>query len=181
MSAARRQAPGLPPGERAALPARQEVALVDAAPAESSSGQEMLSHEEADDIEAMQAAGISARTAEAISKLTISPASLERARDVRQMFDAASDGDPAEGLLEQLVAGEVGIGHELQNLEGVSTALLVHTIENPALALQVARLAREIVSLSSAVRRRTENTLGAIAGLRAQRLLLAAQRGRIGG
>ncbi len=100
------------------------------------------------------------------------------AGEARAALRDGSDGDPAERILEELVGGEVGLGHELQNLEGVATALLTRTIDRPELALKVSAVAREVFALSSAIRRRTENTFSAIASLRAQRVLLAAQRGR---
>ena len=112
------------------------------------------------------------------SNLVLSQANLARARQVRQAFAERSDGDPAEELLEELIAGEIGVGHQLQDLEGVATALLGRTLMEPELALHVVKVAREIAALSSAVRRRTENSLNAVAGLRAQRLLVAAHRAR---
>jgi hypothetical protein len=111
-----------------------------------------------------------------MSTLLLSSASLEAARTVREAFEAVTDGDPAEELLEQLLIGEVGIAHELQSLEAATMVLLTRALDNPRLALEVAKVAREVVGLSSAIRRRTEGSLGAIAGLRAQRVLLARHR-----
>jgi hypothetical protein len=64
----------------------------------------------------------------------------------------------------------------LQDIEAAATVLLSRTIDRPDLALTVAKVAREVVALSTAVRRRTENTLNAIASLRAQRALLSRHR-----
>jgi hypothetical protein len=120
------------------------------------------------------------RAAEAAAKMTLSPPNLERVRAVGAALRAASDGDPYEQLLDELIAGEDGIGHQLQDIEAAVTGLLAQTISDPAMFLQVAKMAKEVIGLSSAVRRRKENSMAAIASLRAQRVLLAVQRGRLG-
>jgi hypothetical protein len=157
-------------GERESEPRDElsEVTLVDADP----------SPDDPEELVASALAGIRPETSAGVdmSTLSLSPASLGAARAVRQAFEAVTDCDPAEGLLEQLLVGEVGIAHELQSLEAATTVLLTRTLDNPRLALEVAKVAREIVGLSSAIRRRTEGSLGAIAGLRAQRVLLARHR-----
>ncbi len=160
--------------------ATEEVTLVDATASEPEVAQELMTHEEANELERQRRAASSNR-AVSLAHLTISDASLTLARRARETLEAQSDGDPAERILEDLVAGEVGLGHELQNLEGMATALLARTMDNPALAMHVAKVAREVFGLSTAVRRRTENSLSAIAGLRAQRVLLAAPRGGLRG
>jgi hypothetical protein len=113
-----------------------------------------------------------------VSGLMLSAPSLERARDVREAFRQSSDGEPAESLLEELIAGEVAVAHQLQDTEAAATVLLARVVADPELALHVAKVTREIVSLNTAVRRRIEGSLSAVATLRASRLLLAAQRGR---
>lgn len=155
-----------------------EMVLVDAAEAHVPPAVELLTHDEVRDLERLHAVGAGTRTAADVGALTLSPASLGRAREVREALRAESDGDAAEQLLEELVAGEVAVGHHLQDIEAASAVLLGRVLTDPELALPTVRVAREIVALSTAVRTRTQNTLNAIAGLRAQRVLLAAQRGR---
>ena len=157
----------------------REAVLVDAEYQMPEQPQELMTPSEAADLQRLM--GNSTEPGVDISKLTISTESLRLIREARDTFSAASDGDPAERILEELVVGEVGLGHELQNLEAAAISFLGKTLDRPELAVEVARVAREVVGLSSAVRRRTENSLSAIAGLRAQRVILAAQRGRAHG
>jgi hypothetical protein len=111
---------------------------------------------------------------------TLSEGNVGYMRKAREAFEAASDGDAAEDVLEQFVTGEVGIGLQLQDLEAAAASLLGQALVDPTLAMATAKVMRELIAISSAVRRRTEHTLTTIAGLRAQRQLLAAQRGRRG-
>lgn len=141
---------------------------------------QLLSAEESEELHRLQEGEERRRAAEAVAKMTLSRPSLERIRTVRKALDVESDGDPYEQILDQLIAGEVGIGHELQDIEAALTALMARTVSDPAMFLQVTKMAREAFGLSSAVRRRTENTMSARASLRAQRVLLAVQRGRLG-
>jgi hypothetical protein len=158
-----------------------ELALVDAEAPAPEPPHELMTPEEEAELEQMKRAEALARPEADLRSLTISSPSLALAGEARAALRDGSDGDPAERILEELVAGEVGLGHELQGLEGVATTLLTRSIDRPELALKVAAVAREVFALSSAIRRRTENSLSAIAGLRAQRVLLAAHRGRLNG
>jgi hypothetical protein len=163
-------------GDALALASSQATALVDAdAPPETVDG--VVTGDETDRLERLHRVDAASKPLAPLP--SISKASLALVGEARQTFRQSSDGDPAERILEDLVAGEVGLGHELQNLEGVATGLLVRTIDDPLLALQIIKVAREVFALSTALRRRTENTFAAIAGLRAQRVLLAGQRGRL--
>ena len=183
MTAARSPRPRLlgTAGERVADVVRH-VALVDAEDGRESvvPEQRLLTHEEAQSLERLHAAGAATRAADAVGSLTLSKANLGHMRRAREAFQVASDGDPAEEVLEQFVTGEVGIGLQLQDLEAAASDLLGRTLVDPTLAMATAKVMRELVAISSAVRRRTEHTLTTIAGLRAQRQLLAAQRGRRG-
>jgi hypothetical protein len=109
--------------------------------------------------------------------LALAPKSIERGLEVRRAFEhAGADSTVAEQLLEEFVAGEVPIILELQKVEGALVGLLGRTVTDPALVLKVAEVLKETVALSGAVRRRTEGTLAAVAGLRAQRAFIAAHR-----
>lgn len=109
--------------------------------------------------------------------LALAAKSLERGLEVRRAFEnGGSDSTVAEQLLEEFVAGEVPVVLELQKVEGALVGLLSRTVTNPALALKVAEVLKETVALSGAVRRRTEGTLAAVAGLRAQRAFIALHR-----
>ena len=156
--------------------ALQEMSVVDARDSAPESEQPLMTLQEAEEFERLQRAESRAPLVDATPNLTLSQGSLDRVRDVRRSFEDASDGDPAEALLEQLIAGETGIGHQLQDLEAAATVLLGRVLTDPQLAMPVARVTREIVALGSAVRRRTENSLNAVAGLRAQRILISKHR-----
>ncbi len=102
---------------------------------------------------------------------------LAEARRVRESFTAAErDATPAERLLEGLISSEVPIAMGLGDAEGALVALLQRTVADPRLAAEVARTLKETVALHSAVRRRIENSLNAVAGLRAQRIFLEGRR-----
>lgn len=164
------------------LGAAREMRLVDAEePSVARPGEELLTHDEAHDLELLSAAEAGTRAADAVANLTLSAPNLRRAQEVRVAFAAAEDeGDTGERLLEGLVAGEVGIALQLQDIEGALASLLGKTVTDPRLALEVAKVFRETAGLSNAVRRRIENSLGAVASLKAQRVLMAAQRARLG-
>jgi hypothetical protein len=120
--------------------------------------------------------------ADAASNLALPERSVARAVEAKGAFDRAGiESDVGERLLEELVSGELAVALELQNTEGALIALLQKAVTDPALATAVAKLTREVVGLSSAVRRRIEGSLGAVAGLRAQRAFLASHRARTGG
>lgn len=115
--------------------------------------------------------------------LVLSAESIGRGVEVRAAFERAGpDSDVGERLLEEFVAGEVPIVRELQNVEGALVALLGRTVmaADPAVALKVAEVLRETVALSSAIRKRAEASLVAVAGLRAQRAFSAAHAGKGG-
>jgi hypothetical protein len=116
-----------------------------------------------------------ARAAEAMANLTLSSTSLASAREVRQSFEE-NGAEAAEQLLERFVADETAVALDLQNAEAASIVLLARAILDPDLAGKVAKMAREVVALSSAIRARTERTLARVADLRAQRAFLAAHR-----
>ena len=119
--------------------------------------------------------------AAAIPRLRLSAVNLARGQQVRKAFeDRDDDGDEGERLLEELTAAEVPIALQLQDIEGALTAMLGKAVLEPEAALQVARVLKETVALSGAVRTRMQNCLSAAANLRAQRKFLALHRGRVG-
>jgi len=121
-------------------------------------------------------------TAKVLPKLVLSPANLARGQQVRQAFEASgTDSDVGERLLEELVAAEVPVALELQRIEGALTAFLGEAMLESEAALQVAKVLKETVGLSNAIRSRMQNALSAAANLRAHRKFLAAHRGRVGG
>lgn len=116
--------------------------------------------------------------------LMISRENIQRGIEVRDAFDRAGpDSDVGARLLEEFVAGEVPIVRELQNVEGALGALLGRTVMGADLhlALKVAEVLRETVALSSAVRKRAETSLAAVAGLRAQRAFISSNHQRTRG
>lgn len=121
------------------------------------------------------------RTAAAPS-LTIATGNLARAGELRQAFASAADGSKVgEKLLEDFVGMEAGIALALLDTEAAAVALIQKTLPvDPALALKLAQVAKEVEALSSAVHRRMQNGLAAAANLRAQRHLVAMQRGSHG-
>jgi hypothetical protein len=117
----------------------------------------------------------------ALATLTLSAVNLERGQQIRKAFeDSGSDADVAERLLEELTAGEVPIALQLQDIEASLVVMLGRAILDPEAAMHLAKLLRETMALSGAIRTRMQNALGAAANLRAQRKFLAAHRGRIG-
>jgi len=119
------------------------------------------------------------RDLEAISRLKLSVPNLQRAQEIRGQFDVSDDpSEVGERMLHELVAGEFAVALELGDIQGAMASLFGKTVLDPQLSVEVAKGFREAVALSSAVRSRMERSLSAAATLRAQRLLLAAQRGR---
>jgi len=117
----------------------------------------------------------------ALSKLTLSSVNLERGREVRTAFEnAGPDADVAERLLEELTASEVPVAMQLQDIEASLVVMLTKAILDPEAAAHIAKLLRETMGLSGAIRTRMTNSLGAVANLRAQRKFLANHRGRVG-
>jgi hypothetical protein len=119
---------------------------------------------------------------DAVANLRLPQRSIDRAAEVKRAFDhAGPESDVGERLLEELVSGELAVALELENTEAALITLLQKTITDPTLATAVAKLTREVFGLSGAVRHRIQGSLGAIAGLRAQRALLTTHRARSGG
>ncbi len=103
---------------------------------------------------------------------------LAHGRELRDEFDrAAPQAAVGERLLEHLAAAEVPIALALVDAEAALVALLHKTLCDPTVATELARLLKETIGLSGAVRRRIESSLSAAAGLRAQRQYLAASGG----
>ena len=151
------------------------------APASPCGEPQLLTHEEAAELERLERAAADARAADAVSRLTLSRVNLKRGHEVRVAFDQADDDAEVGGhLLQELVAGETAIALELQDVEAGLVSLLSKTIIDPTLAVAVTKTLREVVGVSSAIRRRMENSLGAAENLKAQRRFLSAQRGRFG-
>lgn len=158
------------------------MTIVDEAEVVRPSEDGLLTHGERRDLEARLERESGLRVRDAVAGLTLSAANIVRAQEVLGEFDVAEEpSEVGERLLHELVAGELAVARELQDIEGAMAALLGRTVTDPALSAAVAKSFREAVALSNAVRRRMEGSLSAAAGLRAQRLLLTAQRGRIGG
>lgn len=108
--------------------------------------------------------------------LGLGPAYLAKAESLRRKFNTPGRTDPTgEQILEELVATETPIAMALQDAEAALVSLLHKSITDPNLALAVMKLLKETVTVSNAVRRRIENSLGAIANLRAQRDFLERQ------
>jgi len=122
------------------------------------------------------------RSPSPVANLTLAKPNIQRAQELRQAFASAADGAAVgEKLLEDLVAMEVGVALSLLDTEAAAVALLQQTLPvDPALALKIVAVAKEVEALSSAVHRRMQNGLAAAANLRAQRHLVSMQRGSHG-
>ena len=124
----------------------------------------------------------SAKSSVDVSTLTLAPANLRRAQEIGGTFrQSGEDSDVGERLLEELVAGETAVAMQLMDVEAALASLLSRTVTDPKLAMEIAKVMRETVGLSGAVRRRMENSLASVATLKAQRVLMNAQRCRLGG
>ena len=106
----------------------------------------------------------------------LEPRNLARALRARNDFE--NDVETGEGILQELVAGEVGIALQLLDVEAALASLLAKTFTDPRLASEVASVFRATTGLSAAVRKRIENSLDGAARLRAQRILLEQRRPR---
>lgn len=113
-----------------------------------------------------------ARAAAAIANLTLAARSIEEGARISRAFKDKGAADVAEQILEQLIAGEVPVVLELQNIEGNLIALAQRCITEPALFLKVMETFKETVAVSAAVRRRMQNSMSCAAGLKAQRRML---------
>ena len=121
------------------------------------------------------------RAADVLPMLRLTDVNLQRGREVQEAFlEAGPDGDEAERLLLELVAGEVPVILQLRDLEAATAALACRTMTNPELTPAVLKVARETTAWLTAVRKRAETTMGVIADLRAQRRFLAAHRTKRG-
>jgi hypothetical protein len=119
--------------------------------------------------------------ADVLPALRLADANLQRGREVKQTFlEAGPDGDEAERLLLELIAGEVPVILQLRDLEAATAALACRTMTDPTLSPGVLKVARETTAWLTAVRSRTEKTMVVIADLRAQRRFLAAHRRQSG-
>lgn len=159
-----------------------EVRLVDAAEVEGpAQAGLLLTEHEAQELQRLQEEAEHQAATAAAANLVPPQPTLDRARQVRAAFArAGDDSDAAERLLLDLVGSETTIALQLQDVESALAVLLSRTVTDPRTALEVAKVLRETVALSNAVRRRVENSLNAAATLKAQRVLLASQRGRLG-
>jgi hypothetical protein len=116
--------------------------------------------------------------AEPPQTLAIASVSSERANAHAQaLLGLAPDTAPDERVLLDLVAAELPLAFELRRLETQLAARVGLLLENPTLAVAVAKVLRDVANLSGAVARRVQGSLGVAANLRAQRRLLAVQRG----
>ena len=98
---------------------------------------------------------------------------LAEAKKLRASFEAAEvDAAPGERLIEELIAGETAIARSLADSEAALASILQHCLTNPKLAVEVTKTLREVSGLSTAIRRRIEHSLRAVADLRAQRKFL---------
>ena len=113
-----------------------------------------------------------------VADLTLASGNVTRAAELRHAFASTADGSAVgEKLLQDFVGMETALALSLIDTEGAAIALLQRALTSePTLALPLAKLAREIESLSAALRRRMQGGLAAAANLRAQRRLLAIPR-----
>jgi hypothetical protein len=158
-----------------------EMTLVDADEPGSEHPQELLTPEGALALERMRSSEAATHPVIDIGNLKLAPANLHRAHEVRLAFDRADeDCAVGEGLLRELVAGETAVALELQDVEAAVVVLLRNAITDPAMAAAVSKTLRDVVSVSTSIRKRMESSLGAAENLQAQRRFLSAQRSRIG-
>jgi hypothetical protein len=161
--------------------APSEMTLVDADEAAPADAHELMTPVGALALERIRGDEAGAHPVVDIANLKLAPANLNRAHEVRRAFDRADeDCAVGEGLLRELVAGETAVALELQDVEAAVVVLLRNAITDPAMAAAVSKTLRDVVAVSTSVRKRMENSLGAAENLKAQRRFLSAQRGRIG-
>jgi hypothetical protein len=122
--------------------------------------------------------GPGAQEAPSEQKLTISEAHEARGRQVlARLQEAYVDPAPEEMLLYELVAGEQPLVEALRQAEISIAARLLAATTDPSLALAFAKALRELVTVKSALLRRTESVVSTAATLRAQRAFLARTSG----
>lgn len=97
--------------------------------------------------------------------------------DAHALVQLSADAPADEAVLTRLAADELPIVHELRQLESRLAIRIGAVLDDPALALAVARVMQQVTTLSGAVTQRVQNTLGAAANLRAQRRLISRSRG----
>jgi hypothetical protein len=113
-----------------------------------------------------------ARAAWAAASLALSDRNVAECIRVAKAIQNQGAADVAEQLLETLVVGELPIAAELAHIEGALVALLQRTVTEPAMHHKVAKSLKETVAVNTAVLRRMQNALSAVAALRAERPLL---------
>ena len=112
------------------------------------------------------------------ARLLLDPRLVERSDKAKADLAASTPGAAAdERILHELAAEELGLVGALHEAEAALVAKIAAKLDDPRSAFVLAKVARELVALSSSLGRRVEGCLTAAASLRAQRHMLAGHRG----
>jgi hypothetical protein len=98
---------------------------------------------------------------------------VERGREARRALDqVCPDAAPDERILNELVAKQLPVALLLHELEEQLAARIMVVMDDPRIALAVAKVLRETAAMASAMTKRVQSTLSTAASLRAQRRFL---------
>lgn len=108
-----------------------------------------------------------------LRRLPVDELLMKRGGEARRALDEAAPAAAAdERILHELVAKQLPIALMLHDLEEQLAARLGVVIDDPKLALVVAKILHETVAMASAMSKRIQGTLSTAAALRAQRRFL---------
>lgn len=108
-----------------------------------------------------------------LRRLPVDERLLKRGSEARRALDEAAPAAAAdERILHELIAKQLPIALMLHDLEEQLAARLGVVVDDPKLALAVAKILHETVVMASAMSKRIQSTLSTAAALRAQRRFL---------
>lgn len=109
-------------------------------------------------------------------RLAIDPHVSGRGTAARQALDESSpDAAADERILHELVAKQLPIALMLHDIEEQLAMRILNLMDDPRLALAIAKVLHETSILASATTKRIQSTLSTAASLRAQRRFLKLQ------
>lgn len=107
-------------------------------------------------------------------RLPIDERLVERGQAARKALDeVCPDAAPDERILNELVAKQLPVALLLHELEEQLAARMMAVMDDPRLALAVAKVLHDTAAMASAMSKRVQSTLSTAASLRAQRRFLA--------
>lgn len=114
------------------------------------------------------------KAAPRLRRLPVDEHLAKRGDEARRALDEAAPSAAAdERILHELVAKQLPVALMLHDLEAQLAVRLGLVIDDPKLALAVAKTLRETIAMASAMSKRIQSTLSTAATLRAQRRFLA--------